>query len=177
MKTKIITCSTAVIALMMWSGCVADQDADTLMPVEQYQVTAEDYTFFSDPEKYQDTRARRLESAHCTYSWSIQNVSRNANVLTVDIARPQGCEVLYELIWDGAVMESYPMMANVFVHPRSAGCTDQAEEETDRLVIDLKEAFKNVSETTLRDINFNIREVCTIKDVKCMEDCDLSVSD
>ncbi len=176
MKTQIFTCSTAIIALMLVASCTNDQEADPFFRVDQYLVTADDYTFYSDLEKYWDTHASRLEAGDCPYSWSIQQVTRNDNIFTVDIARPQACEVLYELIWDGAIMESYPMMANVFLRAHSAGCTDSAEKETDRLVIDLKEAFKNVSEAMLRDINFNLKEACSIRDYVCMEDCDLPVS-
>lgn len=180
MKTHILTL-TGISALLgsalLATSCIENNPGtDLLIPVETYKVETENYTFLSDPEKYKETNTSRMDSESCSFTWSIEKVTRSENILTLDVSRPLSCEVSYELIWDGAIMESYPMMANIYLHALSEGCEDEDELTADVLVINLEETFKNLSGSSLAEINFNIREVCTLKDIQCMDDCDVTVS-
>jgi len=173
MKNQILNFVVLVIVSIVFFSCNSESPEAAS---EGYKVQTEAYTFYSDQKKYQDANARRGESDECQFSWSIRNVKRNGNVLTLDISRPAGCEVEYELIWNGMILESFPMMANVFIKAISDGCTDQDEDTTDILEIDLEKALKDTSLSTLSNTNFNIREFCAFKDVQCMEGCDVAVS-
>jgi len=157
-------------------GCRNENMRADPNPDEKYTVTSDLYTFHADSEKYQEVNVRRAQENLCNFSWEILNVSREGNILIVDISRPKDCDVTYEIIWDGAIMESYPMMANIFLNAVSESCSDQHETITDELVIDLEGSFKDIPKSTLDNTSFTIRDVCSLTGVQCVDDCNVAVS-
>ena len=152
---------------------------DTNTPGAQenkYSVAAERYTFYADADKYKEATTGRADKDQCKFTWKVLKVNRNGNVLTIDISRPSGCDVKYEIIWDGIILESYPGVANVFLKAQSENCTNQADTTTDKLVVDLEAAFKDIKPSTLKDTNFNIREFCATKDIQCEKNCDVTIT-
>jgi hypothetical protein len=173
---KIIFSLIGALLMTLLIGCRNDNVNADPNPAEKYTVTSDLYTFHSDSEKYQDVNVRRAQENLCPFSWEILNVSREGNILVVDISRPKDCDVTYEIIWDGAIMESYPMMANIFLNAVSESCSDQDDTVTDELVIDLEDSFKDIPKSTLDNTSFTIRDVCSLTDVQCVDDCNVAVS-
>jgi hypothetical protein len=172
---KIIFSLIGVLVVALLFGCRNDKANAEPTPVEKYTVTSDLYTFHADSEKYQDVNVRRAQEDLCHFSWEILNVSREDNILVVEISRPKDCDVRYEIIWDGAIMESYPMMANIFLKAVSDNCIDQDDTITDELVIDLEDSFKDIPKSTLDNTDFMIRDVCSLTDVQCVDDCNVAV--
>ncbi len=176
MKKNGLSLIASVLLIVLFSCNTENSDLAPLTSSEKYEVKSGDMTFFSDSEKYKETNARRGQSDDCKFPVDILKVNRNENELTISISRPKSCKVKYEFIWDGIILESYPMMANIFIKAVSDNCTGQRDMLTEDIIIDLEKAFKNTPKSTLKDINFFIKDACSLKDVQCLEDCNVAVS-
>lgn len=163
--------------LLLMTSCDKD-NAGT--PTESYQIVTESYVFYANQEKYQEVNIKRTNEGYCQVPSEILKVKRDESKLSITIARPKNCSVSYEIIWDGAVMESFPMMANIFLKAVSENCAttllEQGNIATDMLVIDLEKTFKDIPSSSLKDTNFMVKEACSLNDFQCMENCNLSVS-
>jgi len=178
MRKQIIAPAAALLLIMVVISCRQDLPVvpSPVGPALKYTVPGDQYTFYADSEKYTMTSLDRTKDYLCNFPWNVVSVVRTDNMVSVHISRPIECQVEYELIWDGTLMHSYPMMANVFINAISQNCTNKGQVGVDTLNIDLKKTFKDLSEATLENTNFLIREVCALKDIQCMDDCNVSVS-
>ncbi|MCE7053875.1 hypothetical protein LZF95_04230 [Algoriphagus sp. AGSA1] len=157
--------------LMIALACNEDE---TFPEAQVYEVAGDNFKFFSNPGKYQEINNRRATSEYCTFDWSIEKINRSGNTLKVEVDVPENCEIDYELIWNGSLFFVDPPVANVFLNLTSTGCQNSESRKTELLTLDLKQAFKNLSDEQLRTINFNIQEVCAIVDLPCNGDCDVT---
>ncbi|AUP80958.1 hypothetical protein C1H87_20485 [Flavivirga eckloniae] len=141
-----------------------------------YKITENIYTLYADNEKFIEANDKRGQADFCQVKTEIHKVKRVNNILTIEIYRPKNCNVKYEIIWDGAIMESHPSQAYLYVHAIAENCNDLKEKELDILIIDLEKTIKDIDKNTLKEIYFTIKDSCSLTDVYCTEDCNVTVT-
>lgn len=65
-------------------------------------------------EAYDEAAKRRSQSEYSA-RFEIEEVSRNGTSLNIKVSHAHACQGDFEVIWDGSVMESYPMQIRLFV--------------------------------------------------------------
>lgn len=165
-----------LLTLLTLLSCNNDHITTDTLDGKKYTVTTEKYTFYADPQKYLDANKNWTQPDQCKFSWKVKHVGRSGNTIRIDISKPKHCEVSYDILWNGAIMESYPPMANIFLIAKSENCTDAGEMETEQLIINLEEAFKDVPTASLRETVFYIKQVCSSTSIECKKDCDVSLN-
>ena len=156
-------------------SCTSESDFEQQQPSEKYTVVQEGYSFFADQKRYKEADVRRAQGGLCDVEWKILQVQRTGNELTLQLSKPKDCKVRYEFIWDGTLMESFPMMAHVFVKAVGENCVaDEYEEEV--IKVELNEVFKNLSVDEIANTNFTVRDACSLEDFRCTDDCNTYLS-
>lgn len=169
--------SILIICLLLYN-CDSTNVDDKLQVNENYVVIEDDYTFIVDAEKYKDTELKRAKDDFCQVKTNISKVAREDNILIIEILKPKNCELKYEVIWDGLLLESYPMQGAIFVHSiTDTNCNEGAEKETDTLVINLEEALKTLKKDIIENTNFTVRDACSLVDVNCSGNCNEVITD
>ncbi|WP_192348723.1 hypothetical protein [Algoriphagus sp. Y33] len=171
MKNKL--CLPFMLIAIMMTALACSEDEPT-PDAQVYEVTGDNFKFYSNPEKYEGINNRRATSEFCSFDWNIEKISRSGNTLEIEVNVPETCEIEYEMIWDGSLFFVNPPVANIFLNLLSEGCQNSESRKTVVLTVDLSQAFKNLSTEQLTTINFNIQEVCAIVDLPCNGDCDVS---
>ena len=150
-------------------------NGDSDLKGTNYKVTTGDYTFYANKEKYTDLETLRGDESLCQIEIKVVKVKREGNILTIDVSKPKNCDVKFEIVWNGMVLESFPMQAHLYIHPTSNNCTDQEEKEVKVLTIDLEEVLKDLDASYIEDTNFTIKESCRLVDIICTGDCDVTI--
>ena len=167
---------TAIALIVLLQNCDDATNDDINVSPEAYSVSADDYTFHFNDEMYAEANARRANSEECNFDWSIESVSRVGNVLTVQVDRPKDCGVTYEII-SGGVEFSYPPRAAIFVKAISQGCDSNGEYISENLTINMEEAYIHMSASDLKETLVNVRDFCSLNDISCDGECNVTVSD
>ncbi len=180
MKTPIFRLPLIIMSILVGVLLVAltscERKGDTDLKGSNYKVSIGDYTFYADKEKYTDLENLRGDSTLCQIEIEIVKVKRQGNSMTIDIAKPKNCDVEFEVLWNGTIMESFPMQAHFYIHPISKNCTDQEEKEIIVLTLDLEEILKDFDASYIADTNFTIKESCKFVDIVCVENCDVTTT-
>ncbi|MEZ4970425.1 MAG: hypothetical protein R2814_12370 [Flavobacteriaceae bacterium] len=167
-----------LIVSILSLGCEKNRDEDKIgLGLHNYKLQSGSYTFYASSEHYLQTNIKRGDEKFCQVETKISKISREGNILTLEIVKPIDCEVNYEIIWDGEIKESYPMQCNLFVYALPGNCNKMlfgASIET--LVINIEEVLKDIDKSTLSDINFTIKDACSYRDVECTGDCAVTVA-
>lgn len=170
---KLATLMFSLILSTVFISCDSNDVQDKPRLQDNYEVTEGDYTFFANPEKYDEADLKRGQDHFCQVETKISKVKRNGNMLTIEILKPKNCEVKYEIIWNGEVLYSDPMQSAIYVRALADGCNDGAEKEIDALVIKLEETLKNLDKNIIDKINFTVRDACSLVNIDCVEDCNV----
>jgi|GEM_PF-2085177 len=181
-KNKQLNINATLFLLLLMLGinllsCDNSKDDDRDAIAEDYEVVDEAYTFYANADKYDEARVKRGEDTYCLIETKIAKVTREGNILTIGVLGPKDCDVDYEVIWSGEVMLTSPPMGAIFLRAVADGCSDESEKEMDILTIDLEKTFKNLSSETLAEINFLIKDACSLVDIDCGDNCNVTVSD
>lgn len=176
MKPKILVFSLYLTGLLATAPSCTEENEPDLFPFsENYTLTMENLSFYADHGRYNQVNSKREDGSLCLLDSDILRVQRNQNILALHIAKPVGCAVKYELVWDGTLMESFPMRANIFVRAIGENC-GSSDLETEVLQVDLEKTFKTLSPAEIDSTIFNVRDACSQQDFYCMENCGLTVS-
>ena len=165
---------TAAMAVLVACDDSDNPDADP-GPAAEFTVATDNYTFYASQARFEETDAKRTSEELCSIQSEIKNVQREDNLLSVTLDVPQGCEVSYEVIWNGIVMESFPGQITLFVKV-IGDCSNLDSFQEDELTIDLDEVFKEEPSVDPTDMIFHIKDACSLVDVTCEGDCDIEVS-
>lgn len=158
-------------------GSTNVDEEDKLQVNENYVVNENDYTFYANAEKYNDTSLKRGEDNLCQVETKISKVVREENILTIEILKPKNCQINYEIIWNGILELSLPMRGTIYVRAiTDTNCNENAETESDTLVLKLEEAFKTLKKDMIENTNFIVRDACSLVDVYCVDNCNEVIS-
>lgn len=166
----------ASLMLFVLFGCESSEMAplDKLALKETYKVATESYTFHANPEKYGDMESKRAKDELCAIETEISKVQRTDNILTITVARPMDCDIDYEIIWNGEILESYPMQSNLYIHAIGNNCSGTHSTD-DVLSIDLEQVLKDIDASIIADIDFTIKDACRLLDVTCNDNCNVTI--
>lgn len=148
----------------------------------QDELEASDPILSKGPVNYYKDKARfdeadRLRSEAYSSPFSIDHVQRMGDTLNVEISYAKGCEGTFDVIWDGAIMESYPMQANLFLKFNATGCpTDFILGETVRKMITIDLVGFIGDEKLVKETIFHVSNASSLQDVTCEGNCDKTVS-
>jgi hypothetical protein len=156
-------------------SCTQESDFEQQQPSEQYTVIQEDYSFFADHQKYKEADTKRAQGDLCNVEWKIIQVQRTGNELALQLSKPKDCKVRYEFIWNGILMESFPMMAHILVKAVGENCVAEEYEE-EVITVELDTVFKNLTTDDIANTNFTVRDACSLEDFNCTDDCNTSIS-
>ena len=168
-----------VILFTVNMGCDNDENPKATPdggPSIEFTFKSDNYIFFADHEKFQEASARRANDTYCSVKSDIKKVQREGNLLGVSLMKPKGCEVSYEVIWNGLILESFPVQITLFLKTIGS-CGDTEEKEADEVVLDLEEIFKDVEMVNPDEAVFMVKDACSLLDIQCDGDCDITVSD
>ena len=165
------------LALLLYVACDSDSglDAGPDAEPEKFTVKTDNYTFYADKERFTEADARRADKDYCDVPTKIKRVQRNDNLLAVTVSIPKNCEPSYEVIWNGLILESFPVQITLFLKVLGE-CTDNGEFEQHQVVLDLEEIFTDESSVNPAEANFTVKDACSLLDVACESDCDITVS-
>ncbi|WP_157209228.1 hypothetical protein [Mariniflexile maritimum] len=168
---------TLVVSIILFN-CDSSKDevTDKLQIKDNYEVNEGPYTFFANAEKYKDTDLKRGQDNFCQVETKISKVKREGNVLTIEILKPKDCDVKYEIIWDGVLFFSNPMLSTIYVKALANDCDENSGTEIDALVIKLEEAFKTLKKDMIDKTNFTVRDACSLVNIDCTGDCNVSTT-
>ncbi len=165
------------ISFFTLASCDNDSsDGDSDLKGTNYKVSTGDFTFYANKEKYTDLETLRGDDTLCQIETKVVKVKREGNNLTIDISKPKNCDVEFEVVWNGTILESFPMQAHLYIHPTSNNCTDQDEKEIKVLILDLEEVLKDLDASYIENTNFTIKESCRLVDIVCAENCDVTIT-
>lgn len=173
MKKRNKILSIIVPFLILACSDEENQDPD---PAAEYTVQTDAFTFYADVEKFGEAEARRATDDYCSVPFGIKKVQREGDRLTVTLSRPVDCEITYDIFWDGLVLESFPVQISLFVKGNADTCEDSGEYRNDELDIDLKAVFEEAPQVDIDGAVFTVKDACSLVDVQCENDCDVSVS-
>ncbi len=166
------------ILLIALTSCESSDSSngDPDLKGSNYKVSKGDYTFYADKEKYTNLEDLRGDSTLCQIEIEIVKVKRQGNSMVIDIAKPKNCDVEFEIVWNGTIMESFPMQGHFYIHPISKNCTDQEEKEVIELTLDLEGILKGFDASYIADTNFTIMDSCKFVDIVCVKNCDVTTT-
>src|SRR5688572_8573070 len=107
MKTNLL--HTLVLILLFIGSACQDDPNSTDPPVDEKGPV----NLYKDKTKFDE--AARLRSSTYSAPFTIDRIQRNADILEVEVSFAQGCEGTFDVIWNGELMYSYPMQANLFL--------------------------------------------------------------
>jgi len=114
------------------------------------RVEKENYTFLKNAALYGTAEKKRSEEYSSPFE--IVSVNRSGDTMDITVSFPAGCETnKFEVIWDGLIMESYPVQTRIFVKRNASGCAGSDETETIVLSVDLKELIFEGNDPQLKD--------------------------
>ncbi|NLZ95952.1 MAG: hypothetical protein GX921_09040 [Bacteroidales bacterium] len=110
----------------------SDKNKDSSVPK-----VMENYNFYQNAEMYNN--AQKLRSKDYSSAFDIEKVERNGKLLNVTLTYLGKCEVnKFDVIWDGILLESWPMQTRLIIKRSASNCDDTLL-ETETLSIDLME--------------------------------------
>lgn len=165
------------VSFLTLVGCDNDpSDGNPDLKGTDYKVSTGDYTFYANKEKYTDLETLRGDESLCQIEIEVVKVKREGNVLTIDVSKPKNCDVEFEVLWNGTILESFPMQCHLYIHPTSKSCTDQGEKEVEVLTLYLEEVLKDLDASYIEGTNFTIKESCRLVDIVCAKNCDVTIT-
>lgn len=97
----------------------------------------ENYNFYENAEMYNN--AQKLRSKDYSSAFDIEKVERDGKMLNVTLAYLGKCEInKFDVIWDGILMESWPMQTLLIIKRSASNCDDSMLKK-EVLSIDLME--------------------------------------
>lgn len=137
-----------IVTSLVAVSCSKDETnrPDTL-PVT---IEKENYTFMKNANLYEAAEKNRSEEYSSPFE--IVHVNRSGNTMDITVSFQAGCETnKFEVIWDGLIMESYPVQTRIFVKRNASGCSDSDETETTALSVNLTELIFRDNDPQLKD--------------------------
>ncbi|MEO0333776.1 MAG: hypothetical protein AAF223_19230 [Bacteroidota bacterium] len=168
MKTVILFIG---LFLLLFTAC--QEDPEVTAPADESP--QEEVNFHRDKALFEE--AAQLRSESYSSPFTIDYVGREENTLKVEVSYPKGCEGTFDVIWDGIVMESYPMQACLFLKFSATDCpTEFIHEDAEKkaIVIDLVALIGD--ESLVNETIFHVSNASSLQDVSCEGDCDQTVS-
>ncbi len=121
--------------IMVFSACNKETDDgndDSIVPKAM-----ENYNFYKSAKMYNE--AQELRSENYSDAFEIEKVERTGNLLNVTLAYRGNCEInKFDVIWDGILLESWPMQTRLIIKRSASNCDDK-ELKKEILSIDLVE--------------------------------------
>ena len=175
-RVMLVLVSVSFFTLASCDSDSSDNNSD--LKGTNYEVSTGDFTFYANKEKYTDIEEIRGDNSLCQIEIEVVKVKREGNILTVDISKPKNCDVDFEVVWNGAVMESFPMKCYFYIHPTSKNCTDQNQDEKEIkvLTLDLEKILKGFDASYIEGTHFTIKESCRLVDIECSGNCNVTVT-
>jgi hypothetical protein len=168
MKTNLIYPIFILIIVCITISCHEKIESNELF------VDKSPVNYYIDKNKFEE--AANLRTTDFSNIFSIDHVKRADNTLFVQLSHAKGCEGSFDIIWNGAVMESYPMQISLFIKFNATGCrTDEPGESISKIIaINLVQFIGD--ENLIKNTVFQISNASSIQDVKCEGNCDETVS-
>ncbi len=95
------------------------------------------YTFYKSANLFSEAENNR--SAEYSKAFKIVSVNRTDNKLEIKLSYEGSCDNnKFEVIWSGAIMESWPMQTTLFVKRSAENCKNDGKTFEETLIIDLK---------------------------------------
>jgi len=165
------------LLLLAFFTCKSKESELNVMPqsVGNYVVLGEGWTFSLDFATYQRLNFTRKNVTSCQAPFRIKRINRSGEELKIEVSRPASCELSYELVWDGVIMERNPSRIQIYLTAQSDFCKDSDRLESDFIVLDLFKVIKGVSQDNLQQIY--LREYCSFRDFNCIGDCDMEITE
>src|SRR5690554_6891994 len=129
-----------------------DKSEDELKDSSPFTIKKENYTIVKNSVISQEANNNRSESYSAPFE--IENVERIENLLYINVSFQAGCSTNdFEIIWNGKIMESYPVLTRIFVKRTINNCIYIDAIDRLTLVVDLEElAEKNGNNQILEAI-------------------------
>lgn len=150
MKTmKRIYLLVVAASLLMITGSCSKDDTnganETPLKIDQGN-----YTFLKSGSLYDE--AKRDRSENYSSPFEIDSVIRTGDIMDITVSFPAGCETnKFEVIWDGVILESYPVQTRIFVKRTASGCPESDETKSEVLSVDLNELIFNGNDEQLQN--------------------------
>jgi hypothetical protein len=150
MKTmKRIYLLVVAASLLMITGSCSKDDTnganETPLKIDQGN-----YTFLKSGSLYDE--AKRDRSENYSSPFEIDSVIRTGDIMDITVSFPAGCETnKFEVIWDGVILESYPVQTRIFVRRTASGCPESDETKSEVLSVDLNELIFNGNDEQLQN--------------------------
>ena len=136
---KIISFSLIWVVLLT-IACNQDDTADVKTPTPKQ---GENFKFFASDEMYNDALGKR--SGDYSAPFEILDVAAvkdslptGHDFLLVTVEYDESCEGEFEVIWDGRIMESYPVQTHLIMK-YNAACSNTNQKTIETIAIDLDE--------------------------------------
>ncbi|MCG6191188.1 hypothetical protein [Maribellus maritimus] len=143
-------CLFAVVAGIMLTGASCSKDETNGPDESKLTIEKENYTFLKSGSLYNEAEKDRSENYSSPFE--IENVERTGDIMNITVSFPAGCEInKFEVIWDGMIMESYPVQTRIFIKRNASGCPGSDEMETEVLSVDLEELIFEGNDAQLQD--------------------------
>ncbi len=154
-------------------SCSFENEPDEVSALYSIQNSASNFTFIASLNRYQQVDFNRLDPANCKVEYQLEEINRRANILNLRVKRPENCQVHYELIWDGLVMESLPMRIQLYLVPVFQSCVPSSRSKVDDIEVDLEKVLKFVPKEDIEDLVIYLRAFCAYEDYLCEGDCQI----
>ncbi|NJN25324.1 MAG: hypothetical protein HC819_04770 [Cyclobacteriaceae bacterium] len=170
MKKKLFFC-----LLLILIGSITSCQDDLEATNEPIILGSEPVNFYKNKAMFDE--ASRLRSDDYSSPFSIDHIQRTGDTLKVEVSYAKGCEGTFHVIWDGAIMESYPMQATLFLKFQATGCPNKfILDETVRKVITIDLVGFIGDEQLVKETIFHVANASSLQGVTCEGNCDETVS-
>jgi len=133
-----ITNLILVISIMVFFSCSKEENKNIEdLPVPKVM---ENFNFYKSSSLYNEAKNARSNSY--SDAFEIEKAERIGNLLNVTVSYPGNCEInKFDVIWDGIIMESWPMQISLIIKRTASNCSSEIKREI--LSIDLVELIND----------------------------------
>lgn len=170
MKKNIFFCLIMMLMAIITS-CQDDLEAHE----EPILLGTDPVNFYKNKVMFDE--ASSLRSEDFSSPFSIDHMQRIGDTLKVEVSYAKGCEGTFHVIWDGAIMESYPLQATLFLKFHATDCPNNfIQDETVRKVITIDLVEFIGDDQLVKETIFHVANASSLQGVTCEGNCDKTVS-
>ena len=161
-----------LVLIIMGTTVACDKSENELKDPAPFTIENAQYTLYKNSTLSHEAGEKRSESYSAPFE--IESVERVDGNLNINIAFQAGCEFnKFEIIWDGLIMESYPVQTRVFIKRIISDCIYIDAIDRATLTVDLNELAEKIGDDQILEAIITVSN--TSKQVN-MEDADVPVS-
>lgn len=161
-----------LVLIIMGTTVACDKSENELKDPASFTIENAQYTLYKNSTLSHEADEKRSESYSAPFE--IESVERVGGNLNINVAFQAGCEVnKFEILWDGLIMESYPIQTRLYIKRTISDCIYIDAIERATLTIDLNELAEKIGNDQILEAIITVSN--TSKKVN-MEDADVPVS-